>query len=53
MRKIIAIISLFMLIGEQGNLELGADLTLQSIIKSIILLVIFYLAVKKDLTAQN
>lgn len=47
MRKIIAIISLLMLIGEQGNLELGAELTTQSIIKSIILLLIFVISARK------
>lgn len=47
MRKIIALISFFMILGEQGNIELGADLTTHSFIKSLILIIIFYVSMRK------
>lgn len=47
MRKIIAIISFMIMLGQVGNLELGAELTGQAIFKLLTLLVIFYLAVRK------
>lgn len=49
MRMIIAITSFLMILGEQGNIELGADITVKSIIKTLILLVIFYLSVRKEM----
>lgn len=47
MRKIIAIISFMMMLGQVGNLELGAELSGQVIFKLLTLLVIFYLAVRR------
>lgn len=47
MRKIIAIISFFMMLGQIGALDLGAKLTGQVILKTLTLLIIFVLAVKK------
>ena len=47
MRKIIAIISFLMLLGQVGELDLGAELTGQVVIKLLALLIIFVLAVKK------
>lgn len=47
MRKIIAIISFFMMLGQVGALDLGNELTGQVVFKLLTLLVIFCLAVKK------
>lgn len=47
MRKIIAIISFFMMLGQVGELDLGDELTRQVVFKLLTLLVIFCLAVKK------
>ena len=47
MRKIITITSFFMMLGQVGNLDLGAELTGQAVIKLLTLLAIFYLAGKK------
>lgn len=47
MRKIIAIISFFMMLGQVGALDLGIKLTGQVVFKLLTLLVIFCLAVKK------
>lgn len=47
MRKIIAIISFLMILGQVGNLDLGATLNGQVLIKLLILLVIFKLATRK------
>lgn len=47
MRKIVAIISFLGILGQVGNMELNPELSGQAFIKSLILLVIFYLAIKK------
>ena len=47
MRKIIAIMSFCMMIGQIGELDLGAELNGQVIFKLLTLLIIFILAVRK------
>lgn len=49
MRKIISIVSFFMILGEIGNQELsvGQPLTLGQVIKVLILITIFYLSTRK------
>lgn len=47
MRKIISILSFFMLLGQVGNLELGAELSGQVIIKLLTLLAVFIIAARK------
>lgn len=47
MRALIAIISFFMLLGQVGNLELGAELSGQVIIKLLTLLAVFIIAARK------
>ncbi len=47
MRKIIAIISFLMILGQVGELDLGAELNGQVIFKLLTLLIIFILAVRK------
>ncbi len=47
MRKIIALISFFAILGQIGELDCGAALTGQVILKILTLLIIFILAVKK------
>lgn len=46
-RKIVAIISFIMFLGQVGNMELNPEISGQAFIKSLILLVIFYLAIKE------
>lgn len=47
MRKIIAIISFIMILGQVGELDLGAELSGQVIFKLLTLLIIFILAIRK------
>lgn len=47
MRKIIAILSFFTLLGQVGKLDLGAELNGQVIFKLLTLLIIFILAIRK------
>lgn len=47
MRKIIAIISFLMILGQVGELDLGAELNGQVIFKLLTLLIVFILAVRK------
>lgn len=47
MRKIIAIISFIMILGQVGELDLGAELSGQIIFKLLTLLIIFILAIRK------
>lgn len=47
MRIIISLVSFFMILGQVGNLDLGAELTGRVFIKLLVLLGIFYLASKK------
>lgn len=47
MRKIIAIISFIMILGQVGELDLGAELSGQVIFKLLTLLIIFILASRK------
>lgn len=47
MRKIIALISFFTILGQVGELDCGATLTGQVILKILTLLIIFILATKK------
>lgn len=47
MRKIIAIMSFIMILGQVGELDLGAELSGQVIFKLLTLLIIFILAIRK------
>lgn len=47
MKKIIAIISFLMILGQVGELETGAELSGQVIFKLLTLLIIFILAIRK------
>lgn len=49
MRKIITIISLIMILGQVGELDLGAELSGQVIFKLLTLLIIFILAIRKHI----
>lgn len=46
MRKLISVLSGIALLGQVGNLELGAELTGQAVIKLVTLLAVFMLAVR-------
>lgn len=47
MKKIIAIISFIMILGQVGELDLGVELSGQVIFKLLTLLIIFILAIRK------
>ena len=47
MRKIIAIIIFMIILGQTGELEIGAELSGQVIFKLLTLLIIFILAIRK------
>lgn len=49
MKKIIAVVSFMMIMGEIGAIELGEDITIKSIIKTLVLIAIFYVSMRKEM----